>query len=183
MLALVALLFSLALPAGVGQAASGTGCLDHFLVRPGDSLTGIAALYGFDWRVLADLNNFKPPYALYAGQWICLPAKVGAEDAASSIFPGRLPAFSARVAGGWVQIQTRNFPVQRVYAVKMADDRVPYGYIWFKLGALRTRASGEIQASFRVPAGLRDTPRLRVCLKNSLSNALMCVSTTQQTGH
>lgn len=180
-LALVALIAGLALPGEVGQAASnsGTGCLDHFLVRPGDSLTRIASFYGFDWRVLANLNALQPPYALYAGQWICLPAVVGAEEAAASTFPARLPTFSARASGGWVQIATHNFPVRSGYVVKMADDRVPYGYIWFKLGTLRTRSSSEVTASFRIPPGLKDTPQLRVCLKNTLSNNLMCLTILQ----
>jgi len=149
-------------------------------VRTGDSLTGIANIYGFDWQVIAELNNLKAPYKLYPGQWLCLPAAVGAEAASGTHPPYKLPRFTARVANNIVHIQTFNYPEKSVNRVKIADNQVPYGYIWFNLGDLRIQKNGNKQASYDLPAGLKKTPKLLVCLKDASTDALNCQATTNQ---
>lgn len=175
LLALAGAVLALVLLAGLAQAApASAACLDRYLVRPGDSLTGIAARYGFSWRVLARLNNLVEPYPIYAGQWLCLPAVVGAEAAAGTPHPSRRPDFTVRAAGGQVRIQTRNFPARNTYVVRAADDAVPYGYTWHRLGVLRTRTGGELEARYPLPAQLKAVRRLRVCLKNATTDVLTC---------
>ena len=44
-----------------------------YTVRPGDTLSGIAATYGTTWKVLAGLNNIKNPSALKVGTVLRLP--------------------------------------------------------------------------------------------------------------
>jgi LysM repeat protein len=42
-------------------------------VRPGDTLSGIAAAHGTTTQVLAALNGIKPPYIIHSGQVLKLP--------------------------------------------------------------------------------------------------------------
>jgi len=44
-----------------------------YKVRPGDTLSGIASVYGTTWQVLAELNDIKNPSALRVGQVLELP--------------------------------------------------------------------------------------------------------------
>lgn len=46
-----------------------------YLVQRGEYLALIANRYGLDWRVLARLNGLYPPYTLFAGQVLQLPAE------------------------------------------------------------------------------------------------------------
>ena len=45
----------------------------HYRVKPGDTLSGIAATYGTTWQVLADLNDIENPSALRVGTILDLP--------------------------------------------------------------------------------------------------------------
>lgn len=174
LLALAAAVFCLALLARTGQAAA--GCLDRFLVRPGDTLTGIADIYGFDWRVLARLNNLEAPYDLQAGRWLCLPAVVGAEAAAATPHPSRLPAFTANISGGQVRVQTRNFPVKNSYLVRITADPHKPRSTWTRLGILRTKTGGNVEARFSLPARFKGVSPLRLCLKNMTTDQLTCIT-------
>ena len=175
-LALAAAILCLALLAGKARPVRAGGCLDRFLVRPGDTLTGIASAYGFSWQVIARLNDLEAPYDLYAGQWLCLPAVVGAEAAAATPHPSRLPSFTVQVAGGWVEVQTRNFPPKNSFVVKIAENRGASTTTWHKAGILRTKQGGAILSRFRLPAKLKNTRLLLVCLKNSVSDVQTCTA-------
>jgi lysozyme len=41
---------------------------EEYIVRRGDYLVTLAKQLGFDWQVLADLNNIRYPYVIYPGQ-------------------------------------------------------------------------------------------------------------------
>jgi LysM repeat protein len=53
-----------------------------YIVQQGDSLYELAMRWNMTWQDLARLNNVPPPYTLYAGQVLQMPAEV----------PPRLPA-------------------------------------------------------------------------------------------
>lgn len=169
-----AILLCLALLVGMARAQSPSACLDRFLVRPGDSLTGIANIYGFDWRVIAELNDLRSPYDLYAGQWLCLPAKVGAEAAASTPHPSRVPRWTARISGKWVEIQIYNFPARNAYVVKAAGSQAQPDEPVYKLGTLRTKKGGDLLARFPLPEELREIAQIEICLKNATTDELAC---------
>jgi nucleoid-associated protein YgaU len=44
-----------------------------YTVKRGDTLSGIAAVYGTTWKVLAELNDIKDPSALRVGTVLQLP--------------------------------------------------------------------------------------------------------------
>jgi LysM repeat protein/uncharacterized protein YvpB len=46
-----------------------------YTVQPGDSLAGIARMYGLSWPDIADLNGISWPYTIYPGQVLALPAR------------------------------------------------------------------------------------------------------------
>lgn len=46
---------------------------EKYVVRPGDSLTGLAAERGIKWKRLAKVNGIKPPYGLLIDQELLLP--------------------------------------------------------------------------------------------------------------
>jgi murein DD-endopeptidase MepM/ murein hydrolase activator NlpD len=50
------------------------------VVKQGDTLYGIARLYGVEVSQLASLNRLEPPYALRAGETLFLPATVEQPD-------------------------------------------------------------------------------------------------------
>jgi hypothetical protein len=175
-----AILLCLALLVGIARAQSPSACLDRFLVRPGDSLTGIANIYGFDWKVIAELNDLRSPYDLYAGQWLCLPAKVGAEAAAKTPHPSRAPRWTVRISANRVEIQSFNFPAKNAYVVKASDSQAPADEPGYKLGTLRTKKGGDLLARFSLPEELRETAQIEICLKNATSDELTCHVTSNR---
>ncbi len=45
------------------------------IVKPGETLTSIAALVGVPWPAIAAANNIKTPYRIYPGQELVIPKK------------------------------------------------------------------------------------------------------------
>lgn len=48
--------------------SSGTGQAEYYVVRPGDTLSGIASRFGTSYQRLAQLNGIRNPNRIYAGQ-------------------------------------------------------------------------------------------------------------------
>jgi LysM repeat protein/uncharacterized protein YvpB len=46
-----------------------------YTVQPGDTLAGIARMYGLSWPDIANLNGLSWPYTIYPGQVLALPAR------------------------------------------------------------------------------------------------------------
>ena len=81
---LIAMLPSVALaapaavpPSGVYAGRSvgmvGGNCANHYVVRRGETLSGIAARWGVSVWALRDVNGIGNPNRIYAGQWLCIP--------------------------------------------------------------------------------------------------------------
>ncbi|HEX7734114.1 MAG TPA: CHAP domain-containing protein [Ktedonobacteraceae bacterium] len=47
-----------------------------YVVRYGDTLSGIAARYHMDWQRLATYNHIGSPYTIYGGETVCVPNQV-----------------------------------------------------------------------------------------------------------
>jgi hypothetical protein len=70
----------------------GGGGWKSYTVKAGDTVMGLAALYGTKWKILAKVNKLEEPYALTAGQSILLPPKaVQAAPTASVEIPQETP--------------------------------------------------------------------------------------------
>lgn len=93
---------ALTLLAALGACASGGGAPKSasdrqavsYEVRPGDTLSGIAARYRVDMRALAWANGLRPPYLIRVGQRLTLP-RGGAPAPAYASRPAVQPAASA----------------------------------------------------------------------------------------
>ncbi|MDD5731854.1 MAG: LysM peptidoglycan-binding domain-containing protein [Patescibacteria group bacterium] len=60
-------------PAGGSAAPAGSG--NTYTVKSGETLAGIGADLGIDYKTIATLNNLQSPYNLEVGQVLKLPAK------------------------------------------------------------------------------------------------------------
>lgn len=57
------------------QPSVHTSIPSRYQVRQGDTISGIAARYGLDWRELSARNNLGDNHIIYVGQWIDLLPK------------------------------------------------------------------------------------------------------------
>ena len=48
----------------------------QYVVQPGDTLMGLAGMWGIPWQELAAYNGFQPPYVLYSGQLLKIPPPI-----------------------------------------------------------------------------------------------------------
>ena len=48
-------------------------CVNHHLVRRGETLSGIAVQWGVSVWALSNANGISNPNRIYAGQWLCIP--------------------------------------------------------------------------------------------------------------
>jgi LysM repeat protein len=55
--------------------SSSSGKTVTYTVKRGDTLSKIAAKYGTTWRAIANANNIKSPYHIYAGQKLKIPSR------------------------------------------------------------------------------------------------------------
>lgn len=61
------------IPAG-GGGGGGGWCSQVHVVRPGETLSGIARWYGVSTQSLAQANNITNPNHIFVGQRLCIPA-------------------------------------------------------------------------------------------------------------
>ena len=48
----------------------------QYVVQPGDTLMGLAGMWGIPWQELAAYNGLQPPYVLYSGQFLKIPSLI-----------------------------------------------------------------------------------------------------------
>lgn len=66
------------IPAGGGGGGGGGGyCAQTYVVRPGDTLSGIARWYGVSTSALAQANGIWNYNHVYVGQRLCIPSGYG----------------------------------------------------------------------------------------------------------
>ncbi|WP_309121783.1 choice-of-anchor I family protein [Paenibacillus sp.] len=58
---------------GTAAAPAPASASGVYVVKPGDTLSGIAANYGLTWRQLQAINRFRDPNLIYPGQSVKLP--------------------------------------------------------------------------------------------------------------
>lgn len=108
-----------------------------YTVRPGDTLSGIAARHGTSWQELQRLNNIKNANLIHPGQVLRLPgggneaptgapstpsAPVGSPDVTPGRYDGRTPASGTTNTDAWIPVNAplQNRPGERS-ASKYAD--------------------------------------------------------------
>ena len=73
-----------------------------YIVQPGDTLSGIASMYGTTYQSLAAINNIPDANKIYPGQEICIDGTAPTSDEYYTIQPGdTLSAIAARFGTTW----------------------------------------------------------------------------------
>lgn len=49
--------------------------ITYYIVKKGDTLSGIGSKYNVNWKDIANLNNISSPYIIYVGQSLKIPVK------------------------------------------------------------------------------------------------------------
>lgn len=76
------------------SSAPYSGDAQTYSVRKGDTLSGIASMYGTTWKKLAEYNNLSNPNRLLAGQEIRIPSGLGGGAPA----PVKRPSSPAKIS-------------------------------------------------------------------------------------
>jgi LysM domain len=173
-LVILALVFS-AFPEPA-QAAAAVKCAEKYFVVSGDTLNKIANLYGLDWQAIIDANHLAEPYNLVIGQRLCIPKATKSnqvnnnKDKAGNAKP---VSFYWTRTSSELTVKTSSFPKNNSFFVK-ADDFTTSGILWYKLGVIRIKKDGSINATFSLPKDLRKAAQLTVCLKNIYYDSIAC---------
>lgn len=81
---------------------------DTYVVQPGDTLSGIGAELGVDWREIAQLNGIADPELIYVGQVLKVPAG-GSAPETYVVQPGdSLSGIGAKLGVDWREIARVN---------------------------------------------------------------------------
>jgi hypothetical protein len=153
--------------AGLGanpSSALAAACSQTYTVKKGEYLSLIAKRYGISWRALAEINNIKSPWVIYAGEKLCISEEGTITPTPQ---PGTIPTFSIVSVDRdkSVTIKTRDFPAKESFDVLMG----PFGTkgIGGKLvETIDSGKGGSFTANFKIPASLRGSRQIAIRLES-----------------
>lgn len=162
------------------QVASAQTCSKKYTVVAGDTLSSIAAKYNTTVQALADLNDLTAPYVLSVGQVICLPST--AKEITATPKPGTSsskPTYDMSVTrdGTRITLNVASFPANSNFHVRVGEYMKRSG--WTRIGKMKTNKNGSGEAIYGIPQGLRRSPTYYICLKNQVTDKLVCSKVTQ----
>jgi len=160
------------------QAAPTATCSKMYTVATGDTLSKIALQFNVTVQALADANNLKEPYVIVVGQSLCIPGTPPTGGTTSSGSTSKGPDFTVTRDGNRITVKLVNLTPKRPYIVKVGYDLRP-STIMTKLGTVRTNKTGAGQKSFQAPKGLRNLTEYGMCLKDQVTDAVMCKTIKQ----
>jgi murein DD-endopeptidase MepM/ murein hydrolase activator NlpD len=175
---LVSLLLAFALlVVSLPQPAAAQTCSRNHTVAAGETVSNIAETYKITTAELAAANNLKEPYTIYVGQVLCIPASstttTTTTTGGSSSTNKTTPELLVAISGNKILISADNYPKQNTYYVKAGEKGFKYGQ-WIRLGRVRSRKDGSIDATFLFPKSLRNSRVVEVCLKNITNDDVAC---------
>lgn len=154
------------------KPASAATCVKYHVVQAGDTLSNLAQTYGLKTEDLASANNLTSPYVIYIGQSLCIPASTTVTTGTTTTTTtstSKKPTLLILNFTRKVYIQVTNFPKNTTYYVR-AGNRAE----WVRIGRLRTNKDGKATDVFNVPAVIDRTSNLDICLKNVLTEVVVC---------
>ncbi len=163
-------LFVSALPQ---YSAGAVTCKFKHKVQQGETLIYIGDLYGVDWLKIADASKLSPPYTITAGQVLCIPEGTkpsGSTTETTSTTAGAILQVSPGLSQ--VLVSVENFPKKTAYFVRISSASSNVNY---RLGQFVTNKEGDFTDWFRVPAFIRRTPQMTLCVKNAWTDKVSCV--------
>lgn len=95
--------------------------------------------------------------------------------------PGGDGSFLATLKRDKVNIVTKNLPANSTYFVRISSSTGPRSAQWVRIGSLQVANDGSISKVFVLPAQFDDVLPLRLCLKNVVTDAVICTTISQQT--
>lgn len=150
------------LPQPVLAAPMEVTCKKTYTVKEGETIRRIARNNSVSVYRLAKANDLVSPYHLTAGQKLCIPE---IPEASSSI------QWSAKISGGEIIVTGTGFTKQHPFYIKTRESDTSK---WYKLGSTQTDRNGKLKASFDVPKDLKSKFFLNVCIKDGLTDLLIC---------
>jgi LysM repeat protein len=153
------------------QAAAVTCKYKHKVVQ-GETLTYIANLYGTSWDKIAAANNLQPPYTVAPGQVLCIPEGDKNTNATPVSKKGKEPVLQVSSGLSMVLVSVENFPKKTSYYVRVspAGNKVSY-----RLGVFTTNKEGDFTDWFKLPAYVRRSSTMTLCVKNVWTDTASCV--------
>ena len=81
-----------------------------YIVKSGDTLSGIGAKLGVDWKDIANANGIKSPYTIYPGQKLIIPGGSSTSPSRTyTVQPGdTLSGIGAKLGVNWKDIASKN---------------------------------------------------------------------------
>jgi LysM repeat protein len=153
------------------QAAAVT-CKYKHKVQQGETLSYIANLYGISWTLIADANDMSAPYSVTPGQVLCIPAAAQNPDTTPNSKKGAKPVLQVESGLNEVLVSVQNFPKKTSYFVRVyPSDRA----VSYRLGTFITNKEGNFTDWFKLPAFVRRTSTMTLCVKNVWTDAASCL--------
>lgn len=173
-LVLVLALLATALPAPMPVLAA-DNCAKKYTVVAGDTLSKIALANNITVAELAAANNLKEPYTITIGQVLCIPASstttsTSGDTTTTTTSSG--PSLTASRDGRLVTVTIKSFPTQTMFFVRISEGR--RNPVAYRLGYMKTKKSGDLSKTFKLPKELWNVSYFTVCAKNTTTDALLC---------
>lgn len=162
LLALTILAGALPRPALAAASEPAAACAKTHIVKDGETIYRIARTYKVTVNRLARANNLVRPYKLEIGQALCIPVDPTVTGAGK---------FSVVFKGTTVKIEGSGFKKQYPFFVRVRENDTSK---WFKLGAAQSDRNGNLVVTLNVPKELQNKPALIVCLKDAVTDGLVC---------
>ncbi len=156
-------------PQMTAQAAS-TTCSRYYTVQKGDRTPTIAHTFGLKWKEIRIANKLDENYQPKAGDVLCIPVK-GSVDVNATTHT--VMTFKASNIGRSVTVTVADLDNKSAFVVKVRD--VTHGAgPWYKLGRFKISRHTQKTASYRLPDTLMSAIYVEVCLKNLITDEIIC---------
>ena len=144
-------------------------CKQWYTVVRGDYLVKIARAFDTDWRTLAEINNLKSPYNIYAGNKLCVSTESTGNDNSgnppSTGTKGQVVALSVE-EDRTVTLQGKNLAVNTRYSVYLSKYGTYPSGAYF-VGSVTSDRSGGFKATFNLPKKLVDVAKIGVNISSA----------------
>ncbi len=152
------------------STAAAQTCKFKHTVKPGETLSYIATLYGVSIDDIAKANSLTPPYVIIAGQVLCIPG--GTQPAVTGTPKKKPPVLIVSPSIGHVFVSVENFRPKTTYYVRV----YPFekSALSYRIGYFTTNKEGDFSDWFKLPAYVPRTTTMKVCVKNVWTDAVSC---------
>lgn len=163
------------LPAQRVYAAETFTCRLYHTVSANDTLNKIAKNYSVKFSDLVAANKLKEPYTIFVGQKLCIPkaSKNGAQGADKDAGAIKAHSFTVTHTKDGFVLRGLDFLKKSTYLVKVDDASTPE-VVWVKLNKFKTGDKTSFTLRFQLPKELRNATYLNICLKNQITDQLVC---------